>query len=274
MRVARKFFGATLVTALMGVPSAMWATTTFVPTYSRLWTGCTTGTLRSCNSIRLTTQAVMSGTTRIGTTVVVSMHNYMGQGFGPDNTAGPNWAALHRARFYFQGQAFAAGSNTATTSLAGGATGTVASGGWTSTYVSPFTDASSNAWGVLRLEGLTNRIGGCGLPGSGTNIPTLGTCLSGSEVVVAFSTSESFDAFDAELLFNVNGRISGSAIQTSCYTNSALSTVAGSPTACSDMAVVDTATVPEPITMALLGTGLLGVGGARLRRRKNNVQEG
>jgi hypothetical protein len=80
-----------------------------------------------------------------------------------------------------------------------------------------------------------------------------------------------FDVFiDVEIIQLSLTSYAGQATFRGAVDNGAGGSVAGF--ANFELTLPDT-TVPEPVTIALLGTGLLGVGGARMRRRGHRTKE-
>lgn len=225
----------------------------------RSWTACTSGSVYTCNSISIATTAIMSGTTRIGTAVVVNLHNLQGQ-LGGGNEL---WSALNTVRFYVQNRFATPSTFGTTTTLGGGATGT---GSWGAVTLSQF--VGNGTWGVLRLQRstATSGVGGC-TGGSGPVAPTLFTCSSGSAVALSFTMAENFDAWETTMFMQSNVTNGVTATQ-GCYSSDAPSATFNE---CAN--ITETTVTPEPLSIALLGTGLLGLGGAHLRRRnkKNEV---
>jgi hypothetical protein len=218
-------------------------------TYIRSWFACTPGSVVTCNSISIATTAIMSGSTRIGTSVVVNLHNFSNQA----GNIGANtlWASLNSVWFY-AGGIDNTGLTAPSLSLNGGATG---SGTWTS---------SAATLGELRLQRSGNaRIAGCAPTTPGTVSATLFTCASGSTVGLSFTMSSIFDATSTAMSMQVNDPNN---VLSRCYTSEA-----NGSTACNNVTMADTVT-PEPMSITLLATGLLGMGGVGLRRRSKKNQ--
>jgi hypothetical protein len=227
-----------------------------VPTYSRSWYGCTSGSVYTCNAISLATTAIMSGSTRVGTAVVIRMNNRQGQ-LGGGNEL---WSALNTLRFYVKNRFAAATATSVTTSVPAPATGT---GTWGVTVLSQL--SGNGTWGVLRAQRsvATSGIGGC-TAGSGPVAPTLFTCAAGAEIVLSFDLSDNFNA-DEVVMFMQSNVANGTTSTQGCYTSAVPSSTFN---VCNNL--TETTVTPEPVTIALLGTGLFGVAGARMRRRKKH----
>jgi hypothetical protein len=204
--------------------------------------------VRSCHSVTLETQGLFSGTTRIGTAVKLTVRNLQGQHIA-DNMA---WSALSAVRLY-RPTVLGSTSGSSTPTLNGGATGTPSAWSWAT--------AAAGTWGNLRFLGAAgSRIGGC-VTGSGNG---MWTCPG--EVIFSMSTSELFDANEFNELYLT---WAGSPNAGACTTDQTRS--GGGVAQCDPQnTTVNTSVTPEPITIALLGTGLFGIGGAHLRRRRKN----
>lgn len=246
MRLATRVLRGLSFLATLGLIPAVANAEDPATVYTRSWTMCSAGAIRSCHSVTLQTQGTFSGTTRVGTSVVLSLRNLQGQN-AVDNMA---WSTLTAVRIYRSGALGTTASTSTTPSLAGGATGTPTGWNWS-------TDPANTTWGILRLLSTsTGRIGGCATATGAA----MYTCPG--SVVFSIASSQIFNADQfSELRMDWAGP-SGSG-------NCASENIRNQAQALCDLenTSVTTTVTPEPITMALLGTGLLGVGGARLRRR-------
>lgn len=266
MRLSSRFARAALfTTAALLVPAVSKAD----PTWTRSWSLCITGTLVSCHSVQLQTTGF--GTY---TAVKVTVRNLNGQDpLLVDNTL---WSGLSLLRFYGSALAVNPSDNTqqlSSLSLQGGATNPGGAAGWAA-----WINGGGLTPGVLRLSGTTaqldntnRRVGGCNTSGTGSQSPVMFTC--GGEVVFSFNTATLFNASQIAGVFaQADARdLANTATYTqSCQTDG--TTYTGSvSTLCTHVTDVTTVT-PEPITIALLGSGLFGVAGARLRRRKKTEE--
>lgn len=222
-------------------------------TYTRGWTLCTPGGFRSCQSIQLVTTAVMSGSTRVGTSVTVNLRNLNGAGLYGDNTA---WSSLFQAIF------FASPPNSGTTpwnpvsqglSLSG--TGATGAASW---YYIPYSNPGLTE---LYTSGTnsTQGLGGC----ASTVYASAYTCGSGATATLSFTTSNwNYDATSFNLAITVVDP-DGAGNMVNCATAANQWGWASCDVVANQVNVT-----PEPISMVLLGTGLLGIGGLRRRRRQ------
>jgi hypothetical protein len=246
MRTARLLGLGVLTAAFTMVPSVAKA-----DLYTRSWYLCASATLKSCHSVQLQTHSNGSGTF-----VKVTLRNLQGQGDPNDTSA---WSALHLLRFYGSGFTVAAAD---------------VAGGSAAPWLWNFTQATGEP-GVLRLNGNSPwaGVGGCTDPSAGGSpTPVLLTC--GSDIIFSFSTTTIWNASQiAGMYLRVN--IGSSATTTAntqkaCQTDLTVYTPGSVPNGCTDIAASATSVTPEPITIALLGSGLLGIGGARMRRKKKD----
>ncbi len=224
------------------------------------WTLCTVGDFRSCHSVQIQTTAVMSGGSRTGTDVTVTIHNLSGQ-IAADNTT---WSGL--LGVYFGGPASYAeseGGTDVTPTLIGGATGNAAPWVWNGTS---FLN-SGNYYDIFGVSSkhYSSLIGGCGVGPLWAGV-TMFTCGPDAAVTVSFSTYSEFDApaLDYAAIYTrggANGLYYGGGML--------CSNASSDPLAC-DVLSETSGVVPEPVSMVLLGTGLLGIGGLRLRRRSRS----
>ncbi len=283
--------GAVLTAAVAMVPAVASATPGDI--WARTFRLCGSGAVsgfKTCHSVQLTTTDLGSATG-----VTVAIRNLQG-GNGPlgdqlfyDNSP---WSALRILRFYGTGTA---NPSDVTPTLAGSPTavpffnGTATTGG-ASAWNYAMTQASGEPM-VLRMNGgptaapnATNRmIGGC-TPGSGPNTPMMYTCHG--QIIMSFQTSTLFNASNLTggyFSAYMGDGASGSETVV-CQTSSATIT-GGTSTLCDVSGTNATlvnpaqflgnggppATVPEPMTIALLGSGLAGVAAAR--RRKKTTEE-
>ena len=220
------------------------------------WTVCYP--LESCESVQLATSPVFSGTDRIGTNVTIDIHNLNGQVVG-DATP---WWELDAVQFYgpgnFTGTEFGSGP----LALSGGAVGSatwnysVSSGDGRETIAAgaPIPDD----------DGFAQMLAGC----ASGNRTAVNTCGPQALATLSFTSGQIFDAESFDGLFV---QAADQQYGEENYIPFNRGCTAGSVSApwwpaCN---VITHTVTPEPVTMVLLGTGLLGIGGVRLRRRKH-----
>lgn len=215
------------------------------------WTLCTpSAAFHSCHSISLRTDAVMVGDLRQGTLVSIALHNLQGQGYGPDNTSA---SGLHNVSFV-RSSPIGNSSTPVTGSPSGGATGSPTWTSFTYTYDSK---------GLMAIATL-NAIGGCSANALGFGYSYGGqTCLPDSWMTFSFALGDNVDANQFVAMVGALGPQNTDA----CWTDP--SQYPHDPFAACDVRSESlTQVTPEPVTCILLGTGLLGLGGLRVRRRK------
>ena len=230
------------------------------------WTLCTPSSFHSCHSVAIGTTPIMTGSVRTGTGVTITLTNLQGSGYASDNTS---LSGLYRV--FFGGRnfplpmlpSFLPYNGTPTGGATGSAnwyieTGTEVGGQATVDYV----DAFSNGSGT---------IGGCSTgPLASGFTQSATTCGAGQSVVFNFTTGSIFDAGQLETVFIY--ALGGPPDQFDyCFSQPDAAPNGGFPT-CDVQDEYITTVTPEPVTMALLGTGLFGIGGARLRRRRKTTE--
>lgn len=118
------------------------------------------------------------------------------------------------------------------------------------------------------------------LPGGSNNFwmnPTCGTTgvtnptLNGGFVVFSFTVTQTWDPNAAGTELLVKGQNGPNGMSTECITGTGQNSNCGPNVP--PPPPPPPQVVPEPITMTLLGTGLLGLGGAGLRRRRKQATE-
>lgn len=264
--------GALLTAAVAIVPSVAQAGSI----WQRHWALCVSGAFNTCHSVYLKT-------TDIGTATAVEVRIRNLQGSGPpfgdqeffDNAP---WSGLRALRFY--GTGVTVNPLDAAAALIGGMATT---GGATTGGASPWntnTTATSGI-GILRLNGVSapdgtnRRIGGCSA-GVGGSAPVMFTCWG--EIVFSFQTATLMTAsqltgayFSADMP-DSSGTVTSRVCQTDATTYTGSTSVICDTQIGSLSYLGETSAVPEPVTIALLGSGLVGIAGAR-RRKKNTTEE-
>lgn len=224
------------------------------------WTLCTPSSFHSCHSVAIGTTPIMTGSVRTGTGVTITLTNLQGSGYASDNTS---LSGLYRV--FFAGRnfplpmlpSFSSYSGTMSGGASGSANYYIETGVQMGTQTVHYTDTFANGSGV---------IGGCASgPLAFGFVQSAKTCGAGQSVVFNFSTASIFDAGQMETVFIQ--AFGGQETFDYCFSNPGAAPDPGFPT-CDVQDEFVTTVTPEPITMALLGTGLFGIGGARMRRRK------
>jgi hypothetical protein len=227
------------------------------------WTLCTPGTLNACSSVQLSTTAIYSGATRMGTDVTVTMHNLQGR-IANDNTL---WSALAIVMFS-SSTSSSLGYSAAMTplSLSGGATEANPHDWWIETSWWAGANAQGAAGPIVSagVPTIGDMIGGC-TPGMGTVV----TCGANATASLSLTSNDVFDASSFD----------GVAVQDYVYYRDSwagvgiVSCTAGAPPlgpgTCNVLSESVSVT-PEPVSMSLVATGFLGIAGVglRLRRRR------
>lgn len=267
--------GAVLTAAVAMVPSVATAATGDM--WLRNWTLCVQGTFSSCHSVQLQTTDLGSSTA-----VVVRVRNLSGQ--DPLLIDNSIWSGLGVLRFYGSGISVNAGDASPVQSGTFGSVPTATTGGasnWNHNV------NGTGSPGLLRMngtgapDGSNRRIGGCN-PGSGPTAPVMFTC--GGQIVFSFATQTLFTASQMDQAYiRVDiGLANGGAEQMDCQ--SSVSSYSGSVATgtandriCgirnTQVTFLGNSEVPEPMTVALLGSGLVGIAGAGIRRRRKTSTE-
>ena len=245
---------AALAACVLLAPRTAWAQ------QSVAWSVCTPGALNACASVQLSTTALFTGVTRTGTDVTISIHNLNGQS-GNDNTY---WSGFYEVDFTSQTTPVTIPFWTQSPALAGGATGSASWRGYN------FNPASLN--GIYsQVNAAASLIGGCTSGAYSAYYATgIMTCGPNAAAVISLSFASSIldaSAFDGVGVFGFAASAAGNPAGNVYCGTGWPSPYSTQLPACANVSETVSVT-PEPVSMVLMATGLFGVGGVGLRRKK------
>ncbi len=232
------------------------------PTVLHGWTVCTPQSFSSCHSIEIGTSPIMSGNVRTGTGVQFKLTNLQGSGYVHDNTTLSGLIEI-----IFNGQHINGIQLTfqpiASTPVGPGSTG---SAHWTAETGTGFGLGGY----VAGYPADSEAVGGCASGSLFFNnyFTTANTCGANAFAVFNFTTGNIFNANQFDDLFI---EVVGASDAGFCFTDISKGNSDPDIPQCNVYQEYVTSPTPEPVTMALLGTGLFGIGGAGLRRRRKSV---
>jgi len=213
---------------------------------------CSPGAMRACASIVVETSLRAGG----GTNVSIRVRNLQGWGWYGDNTGG---SSIRRVGLITPQIVGASGLSVSTI-------GTVGQQGSPNGYW--FLDQPAGLGGLIQVASSTNYTGEGGI--RGCDNPTYSvnnyyrTCGENTGwVVFTFTTQNNWSASQAEVAWLSDGYQN--------YTTEPITECGSDGGYGADGRIPCSHVTPEPITMVLLGSGMAGLGGAGLirRRRKN-----
>lgn len=242
---------------------------------SQSWTMCTTTSISSCGLFLIETDAVNSGSTRVGTSVTVSLTNLQGA-LPQDNTIFSFFTSV-----LFVGHFGGIGGTSAPqfiTPVVPGVPAAPNSWAWQSGSV---LDAYGASMSMLTLysPSLVSTIAGCSFvdPYFGPDEPSVYTCGDAQAAVFSFSTPSLFDASQFE---SARLETQGMTATSTDIVNSVCSADAdaalGAEAECDVLAhsivypptIIDI--VPEPATISLVALGLTLTVAVSTRRRRQS----
>ena len=224
------------------------------------WTICTPGSFHSCHSVSIGAQPIMTGSVRTGTGITITVTNLQGSGYPFDNTS---LSGLFQV--FFSGRNFPFPMLFSLGAQGAALTGPGASGGVTFTTETGINFGTQITHYATVYPFSSGVIGGCasGVVAFGY-VTSAHTCGAGAAAVFSFTSGTIFDARQMETVFVES---LGANDVGFCFSDPSAFDTAYPACDVQDQYLTVT---PEPISMALLGTGLFGIGGARLRRRRRN----
>ena len=212
-------------------------------------TRCSPGSIRTCASLQVTTTPKVGG----GTDVIIRVRNLAGQ-LANDNTGGSLITRIGLVAPYITGASgLTVSAGNGAQNIGGAATKWTMSapgGLGTPIYMTAGIQTGTQAGGIAGCNGSWN------LPAT-----RFVTCASTSWVAFRFSTTNNWSANNSEVAWlanNFNANQGGLGVE--CGSNDSH----GARQYCTNV-------TPEPVTMILLGSGLAGMSGfGVLRRRKKD----